>query len=256
MKSSSDFLSRLPQSFLLIGPPGAGKTTVSLQLPKPFILDCDDNINGPIRFLKTNGRLGTDWFYDTPLRNADNTPCPREKQFDRASELLLEAINHPQIETIVISSLTAFVELAFTKTLLMQNKKLGDGKKTLDPKFEFAEWGAFAQIMKQTIMWLKASSKRLCIEAHIDVAKDELTGVLQNYIAIPGQLKTTLGGLFEEVWLLDVTTSGIGSTLKTERRIFTTPDNKSKYLGLKSASGLGSVFDADKVSTLQSIYSK
>lgn len=256
MKSSSDFLPRLPQTFLLIGPPGSGKTTVSFQLPKPFILDCDDNINGPIRFLKSNGKLGTDWFFGSPLRDANDNPIPREKQFDRASELLLEAINSKDVETVVISSLTTFVELAFTKTLIMQNKKLGDGRKTLDAKFEFAEWGAFAQIMKQTIMWLKASGKRLCIEAHIDVSKDELTGVLQNYIAIPGQLKTTLSGLFEEVWLLDVTTSGIGSTLKTERKIITTPDNKSKYLGLKSASGLGVSFDADKVSTLQSVYSK
>ena len=84
MKSSSDFLPRLPQSFLLIGPPGAGKTTVSLQLPKPFILDCDDNINGPIRYLKTAGKLGTDWFFDCPLRNEDSTPCPQDKQIFRS----------------------------------------------------------------------------------------------------------------------------------------------------------------------------
>lgn len=253
MKSSTDFLPRLPQSFLLIGPPGAGKTTVSLQLPKPFILDCDDNLNGPVRFLTNNKLLNQGWFYDTPLRDNDK-PVPREQQWDRAIALLTEACSSPAVETIVISSLSSFIEIAFIQTYKMTNAKLGDYKKTIDPKFEFAQWGAFGSIMRQLIFWLKSSGKRLVIEAHINVDKEELSGVLTNFLAVPGNLKHIMSGWFEEVWLLDVTTTGIGASAKTERKIITSPGPRDKNLGLKSAAQLGTSFSADKVSELQSLY--
>jgi hypothetical protein len=255
MKSSTDFLPDLPQSFLLIGPPGSGKTVVSLQLPKPFILDCDGNLNGPVRYLKSANKLPAKWFYDTPFRDGDK-PVPRELQWERVQSLLLEACNSPEVETIVISSLSSLVELAYIQTYKMTNQRLGDYKKTIDPKFEFAQWGAFGSIMRQTIFWLKSSGKRLCVEAHMTVDKEELTGVLTNFIAIPGNIKHILSGWFEEVWLLDVTTTGIGATQKTERKIITSPGPRDKNLGLKSAAQLGTSFPADRVSELQSIFSK
>ncbi len=255
MKSSTDFLPCLPQSFLLIGPSGSGKTTVSLQLPKPFILDCDLNLNGPVRFLSRQGRLGKDWFYDTPVKNADGTPCPRANQYERCHDLLLEACNNPNVETVVVSSLSSFASMLMVQTLKLQGKKisLDADPKTLDTQMTQPDWGAYAHLFNKFLFWLKSSGKRIVFEAHIEVKEDELTKVDENVIAFPGSTKYKLAGFFEEVWLLSVRITGVGPSQKAEHFITTRPDNKNARLGLKSAAQLGTSFPADMVNVLQAL---
>lgn len=245
MKSLSDFTPRLPQSFLIVGSPGTAKTTLALQLPKPFILDCDDNLSGPVRYLKSLNKLNGPVFFDTPLRLADGKPCPREQQYDRSIALLKEACESPQVETLILDTLTSFTEMMFTKTLIVNGKKLGDNVRTFDPKFEYAEWHTFLKIFTQTIYWLKSSGKRICLTAHIEVDKDELTGTLFKFLKCPGQFRNTISGLFEEVWECYIESTGAGSTAKAVRKVRTSPDARSIHLGLKSAAGLGATFDAD-----------
>ena len=54
MKNSSDYKPNLSFGLFLMGPPKAGKTTLALQFPNPYVADCDNNLSGPDEYLKAN----------------------------------------------------------------------------------------------------------------------------------------------------------------------------------------------------------
>jgi len=260
MKSSSDFVPSLPKSILILGRPGSGKTTLALQFPKPFVLDCDENMKGPVRYL-SNKTGTTPWFkYDTPLIDKLGVALPRQIRMDRVQELLNEALADPEIETIIIDSLTTLIDFIFDKiraTATGTNApRFGDGKKTQDDPLRIQDWGVFASILKQLIFTLKASSKRIVFIGHITSDKDELSKLILNFIACPGQMGNIISGLFEEVWQTEVKASGADASLKAEYKVRTVGDARSEALGLKSAGQIGAYINADANAIISKLLGK
>lgn len=228
----------LPSSLLLIGGPGTGKSTLAMQFPKPFFLDCDNNLDGPIRHLQQTKQLPPQVYFDTPRKNEKGEDLHRGDMYERASVLLKEACESPDVETVVIDSLTTLSQIILDFVRKTQKRGFGDGIKTADPVLQIQDWGIFLAQIQQLILWLKSSNKIIIFIAHYAVEKDELTQSLNKMLNVPGRIQTQLSGYFQEAWECFVEVKGVGPTAKAERMIRTVPTPKEAMLGLKTSVGL------------------
>lgn len=238
---------KLPDSFLLIGTPGAGKTTLAIQLAisqnKTLgILDLDRNLAGPVRHLKSlNADLSKIKVSD-PYTSKDGKILDRLDRFERAMECLDEFIKDPDIDFILVDSATSLVEFVLDKVRKDAGGKtpprIGDNRKVLDGSLRMEDWGTFFGVMKKIIFEVKGSGKSNCWTCHVRPDKDEMLGVTQYFIAIPGQTSTIISSWFSEAWLVESITEGIGLQMKTVRKIRTVGDRNSQPLGLKTSCAL------------------
>ena len=260
MQSLNDLDIKTKISLLLLGVSGTGKTSLLLQFPKPFILNCDDNLNGPVKFLKRQGVDLSDVTFATPIYEEDGTPVPREEWFKRSGNLLSQA-GQSDCETIIVDSLTTFTDFVLIEVLRLQGRTIGDvflsdkRSKLADSQMQQQDWGAFFNAMKALIMQLKSWDKNIVFTGHTKTREDSATNALYNSIACPGQTADLIAGFFEEVWLLKSSIKGSGSTAKEKRTIQTFPaSNMNTGLGLKSPSGLPSGSDLDPEVALKYLF--
>lgn len=259
MKKTTNYTQ--PTSIIALGAPGTGKTTLVLQFPKPFVLDCDKNQAGPLRWLKEHGKPTDDIYYGSPYEDDAGATLPREKWYARSAELLTEACGSPDIETVIIDSLTSFVDIALVEVLRQQGRKLGsfslDNKssKPFDDQMQIQDWGFFFSLLKQFIFRLKATGKTIIFTGHVKVAEDSVSGMMRQSIACPGQMADVIAGFFGEVWLFE---SSVDTKTKTETRTLRTfPTTKSmESLGLKSSTGIVSGVPVDPAEVLKRLFNK
>lgn len=226
----------MPGTYLLVGIPGSGKTTLSCSLEHPTdIIDIDCkaermmNIKPlvdaglvrihPVRVplvgesmstrLKAIGKLGE---IGSPksLAQTARSVVKEPQGYYEIVKLTEAAVNRePPFEdwkTLVIDSLTRFEE--HLQRLILYYRARGSVGDNASTEMGWAGWGKFKQIVEEYFVTLTQADGNIicCAHEYIETEKDPLTDVtriLGYHPNISGSIKATLPGFFDEVYWLN-----------------------------------------------------
>jgi hypothetical protein len=192
MKTSTELTTSHSTAVLLVGEPKTGKTGVMLAFPDPWINDIDMNLAGQLRRLPAGSKKF--WFDQPALK--DGKERPMVERWPEVVKVTKEAILEPQVKSICVDGLGMMCEWLIAY-IVDQNIKAGTCK---TGKMELQMYGELARLLRGYIMLLRTSGKYVVVTSHQTADKDDLTGAMRYALAIPGQSKDTLGGLFTDCW--------------------------------------------------------
>ena len=213
MKDSTSFLTTGPLAVLVVGEPKSGKTSLELAFPNLGIIDIDMNLASGVRRFGPNKPK---FKYTQPSIKDDGTiRDPAERWVQTVNETKA-MIADKDIQTIVVDGLGGLSQYLIDHILNEAVKSSTSKMKTTGllgervAQMEIQHYGDFARLMRMYIMMIRSSGKYFVLTSHQTGDQDEVTKAIRYVLAIPGQLKDTLGGLFTDVWATSVTPHGLG----------------------------------------------
>ena len=206
-------------STLIIGPPGSGKSTVSLTAPKPILsLDMDNKLHKMenVKHLLADGSV-VQW-------------TPSSKLFEGKLSSFVEGARNPQAK-LTQTRAKGYIELSKIIDELTENDMTFQGKKfatvVLDSYTTTEEhlkrllmsansavtisqplWGTILtnyENLNNALLNLNGNVIFIC---HEKPTKDDLTGKISYSPLISGQMKDKIGKDFEEVYYMEKKVSG------------------------------------------------
>jgi hypothetical protein len=207
MKSHTDYVMSKSFALLLIGTPKAGKTAMSLCFPDPYILDCDNNLAGALRYHNHEKNPFPYWFDD-----ANEVQDPT-KRWTFCLNSIIEAVKHPEIKTIVVDGLSLLGY--YLEKHILANSGKGNGQDDLiiagEKVMNMSQWNPFKNLMSQFVMACKSSGKLFVMTCHEHTEVNKTGSIVGYKPLISGSLRDNIAGYFSDVWRCETTTTPKGA---------------------------------------------
>lgn len=204
MQSIDEFNDNLGTAILLTGAAGAGKTSLALRLfPKTYVFVADLNFKSGVDYLR---KLGPNAIknvvgFDTATPDEKGVKVPPNLRYDRMFKCLSEATKNPEVDVIVLDSVTFIEDILKAKI----------ANATIDSAIKLSgydQWGTLVITWKSLIMQLRQSGKKLIMTAHETKEKDESDMIFKYQIAVDGSIRDKFPALFSDVWRCEITEVG------------------------------------------------
>lgn len=208
---------------LLLGQMGTGKTYSLLTAPRPLVLHSFDP-GGSKSLRDANGNLPEGVYVETFEIEDSNSPTQYMAWERRFNELRRDKF-FDNVGTFAIDSITTFTG-ALMNMILKKGNRPGTPPQLQD----------YMQQMIAIMDIVKVCASLPCnfvAIGHIVAEKDEVTGRMQTFPMITGQLKEKLPTLFDEVYVATVAHSRTGPSYKFR----TIPDGYYQARSRLAASG-------------------
>lgn len=230
-----------------MGPPGSRKTTFGLQFPDVHVLDCDQNLDGPEKWIRKNlPNFNLSYTYDQIRYDDSGKPREIYECYDAVCDILKRFKNdavYQKRKTIFLDSLSHVNEFIIRHVLKLQNKQ----SKSLE--MEARDWSPFkshAYIL--LVARLEETGKTVICSCHETKIYDKPTKddmmnapVKEYEPMFQGKVGETLGAFFTDVWRMEVKPAPGG---KTEAILQT--DKIPKCNILKNSLGMPPEIDVTK----------
>lgn len=210
MQSASDFKMSAAFALLLIGPPKNGKTAFAMSFPDPYILDCDNNLAGALRYHNYDAKPFP-FYFDNP--NDVEDPALR---WNFCMLKLKAAIAAPEPKTIIVDGLTLLAY--YLEKHILANSKKGNGMDDLiiagEKVMNMSMWGPFKNLMSQLVMACKAAGKPFIMTCHEYTELSKSGAVVGYKPLISGSLRENIAGYFTDVWRCTASSDQTGAKYK------------------------------------------
>lgn len=195
MNPSTSYKPEAAFALMLIGPPKAGKTVFALNFPDPYILDCDNNLAGALRY-HNHSKTPINFWFDNPGSE------PPEKRWGFCCKALKEAAASPDPKTIIVDGLSLMAY--YLEKHILANSGTSTGMKDLiiagEKVMNMSHWMPFKNLMSQLVMACKCSGKLFIMTCHEQTEHAESGAVIGYSPLISGSLRQNIAGYFTDVW--------------------------------------------------------
>jgi len=188
-------------SILIRGAPGCGKTVFSLQFPRVYHLDCDENLAAADAFCRASwGLKMTDLSYKyarVRFDDKDAAITDLKELWPNYVRHFNEAVAQPYttVSTIVTDSLTGLDQILLRRVLSEQGREA--------EVMRIQDWIPFRNKLNELALRMKQTGKINIVCCHEEVVKDNAGNLIKYDITLSSRLSDYFGWVFSDVWYLE-----------------------------------------------------